>query len=351
MSWMTIKTLVWKDMTLFFRNRFFALLSILALVSYAVIYFVMPNIVDETLELAIHAETVPPIFTLVRGQGIVTEPFDSEEALKEAVEMGDFLAGIVLSDDFLARLSTGQEARLNLYFASDTPTDVRDSVTTLLRELSYRQSGEQPTVIISTEVLGRDMVGQQIPTRDRMLPLFAVLLILMEMLGLASLITDEVEGGTARALLATPMTIVGFFSAKAITGITLAFVQAVILLAVTGGLGREQLLIVTTLLLAAFMVTGLGFLIAARGRDLMTVMAYGTPSIIVLSVPSFGILFPGAAAGWIKVIPSYYLVNIINQTVNYGAGWTNAWQNLLILLGFDIAIVSLGIIVLRRRLR
>jgi len=351
MNWPIIRTLVRKDLTLFFRNRFFAFISILALVAYAVIYFLMPNIVDETLELAIHAETVPPIFTLAEGQGIITEPFDSEEEVKEAVENGDYIAGIVLPDDFIANLSAGRETRLYLYFASDTPTDLRDSVTTLLRELSYLQSGERPTVVIMPQILGTDMAGQQIPTRDRMLPLFAVMVILMETLGLASLITEEVEGGTARALLATPMTIGGFFSAKAITGITLAFVQALILLAITGGLGREQLLIVTTLLLAAFMVTGLGFLIAARGRDLMSVMAYGMPAIIVLSVPSFGVLFPGAAAGWVKVIPSYYLVDIVNQTVNYSAGWADAWQSLLILLGFDIVIVALGIITLRRRLR
>ncbi len=351
MGWLVIGTLVRKDLTLFLRNRFFAFISILGLAAYIGIYFVMPDMIDEKLELALYADTVPPAFELARQQGIAAELLDSEDAVKEAVETGDYVAGIVLPDDFLDRLQAGEETRLDLYFASDTPSELKDSVTTLLRELSYLQSGEPPAVVISQRVLGTDMVGQQIPTRDRMLPLFAVLVILMETLGLSSLITEEVEGGTVRALLATPMTIGGFFTAKAITGVTLAFVQAMLLLLITGGMSREPLLIITTLLLAAFLVTGVGFLIAARGRDLMSVMAYGMPAIIILSVPSFGVLFPGAIADWVKVIPSYYVVDLVHQTVNYGAGWGDMWQNLLILLGFDIAIVTLGIITLRRRLR
>ncbi len=351
MSWLIIGALVRKDLTLFLRNRFFAFMAIFGLAAYIGIYFVMPNIVDEELELAIYAETVPPVFEMARQQGIVTELLESEGAVKEAVESGEVVAGIVLPDDFLDRLRAGEETRLELYFASDAPSDLKDSVTTLLRELSYLQSGEQPAVVISQRILGTDMVGKQIPMRNRMLPLFAVLIILTETLGLASLITEEVESGTVRALLATPMTVGGLFTAKAITGVSLAFIQALVLLAITGGMAQQPLVIVATLLLGAFLVTGVGFLIAARGRDLMSVMAYGMPALLILSVPSFGVIFPGAIAGWVKVIPSYYLVDIVHQTVNFGASWGEVWQNMLILLGFDIAIVTLGIITLRRRLR
>ena len=41
-----IRALVAKDFTLFFRNRFFALMTSLALVVYVGLYFVMPGSVD-----------------------------------------------------------------------------------------------------------------------------------------------------------------------------------------------------------------------------------------------------------------------------------------------------------------
>lgn len=351
MNWQMIRTLVAKDLTLFMRNRFFAFVSILGLFFYILIYFLMPNIVDEKLELALYAETVPPVFALAATQGIETELLESEEAVLAAVEDGDYAAGIVLPGDFLTTLSAGEETQLDLYFMSDAPTDLKDSVTTLLRELSYLQSGEEPTVLIVPQILGTDMAGQQVPTRDRMLPLFAVMVIIMEVLALASLITEEIEGGTARALLATPMTINGFFLAKAIMGVSLAFVQAVLLLAITGGLALQAPLILVTLLLASLLVTGMGFLIASRGKDLLSVMAYGMPAIIILTIPSFGVLFPGEAATWVKFIPSHYLVDTVNQVVNYSAGWGDMWSNLLILLAFDTVLVALGIITLRRRLQ
>jgi ABC-2 type transport system permease protein len=98
------------------------------------------------------------------------------------------------------------------------------------------------------------------------------------------------------------------------------------------------------------MVTGIGFLLASAGRDLMSVMAWGLPAIIVLAVPAFGVMFPGTVSDWVKVIPSYYLVDTVHLSANFGLGWGDIWQNLLILLGFDIAFIGLGIIALRRKL-
>jgi ABC-2 type transport system permease protein len=212
------------------------------------------------------------------------------------------------------------------------------------------QSGQVLTVEISAEVVGPDMLGQQIPTRDRILPFFAIFLILTETLGLSTLISEEIESRTAQALLVTPMTVKGLFLAKGITGVSLAFGQALLFMLATGGLNQQPLIILITLLLASLMVTGIGFLMASAGKDLMSVMAWGLPAIIILSVPAFGVMFPGTVSDWVMVIPSYYLVDTVHLSANFGLGWGDIWQNLLILLGFDIAFIGLGIIALRRKL-
>ena len=85
------------------------------------------------------------------------------------------------------------------------------------------------------------------PPGSEWLPLFAVLVLMVECLGLASLIAAEVEQGTIRALLVTPLSLRGLFVAKTLFGSLFAFVQAVLLLAVTGGLVREPLLNLTAL--------------------------------------------------------------------------------------------------------
>ena len=105
------------------------------------------------------------------------------------------------------------------------------------------------------------------------------------------------------------------------------------------------------LLLGAVLVTGISFLIAAQGKDFMSVMAWGFPLLIILMIPSFGIMFPGTITDWIKVIPSYYLVDTVHRVANFGAGWGDIWGNLIVLLGFNLALVWIGVVALGRKFR
>ena len=102
----------------------------------------------------------------------------------------------------------------------------------------------------------------------------------------------------------------------------------------TGGFSQEPLLIALTLLLGSALVTGVGFLMGSASKDLMSVMSWGILAIILLAIPSFSMLIPGFANEWIRILPSYYLVDTIYRIHNFGAGWGDVTSNLLILLAF-----------------
>jgi ABC-2 type transport system permease protein len=343
-----IGALISKDFTLFFRNRFFALITILGVAVYLVIYFVMPKSVDESLKIGLYAPVTLPAFEQMQ-EGLEVEPVESEQLLKEAVTEGQYIAGIALPADIMDSLASGQKAVINVYFAADTPQEIKDAIAVVIRELAYQQSGQSLSVEVSEEILGPNMIGMPIPPRDRLRPLFAVLLLMIETMGLANLISEEIERRTIQALLVTPMTVEDLFTAKGITGVSLAFGQAVLFMAIVGGMNRQPLIIIVTLLLGAVLVTGVGFIIAALGRDMMSVFAWGMPAIILLFIPSFSVMFPGTLTGWVKVIPSYYLVDTVHRASNFGAGWGDIGPNLLILLGFNVALAGIGIWALRRR--
>jgi len=346
-----IGALVAKDLSLFFRNRFFALITVLGLVVYMVIYFIMPKTVNESLEIGLYAPVVLPAFEQMQGEGLEIERVESEELLKEGVTEGQYVAGIALPADIIEDFMSGQKPKISVYFAPDVPEEIKDAVEVLIRELAYQQTGQALTIEIREEILGPDLAGMQIPPRDRMRPLFAVLLIMMETFGMANLISEEVERRTINALLVTPVTVKELFTAKGITGVSLAFVQAALFMAIIGGMSRQPLIILVALLLGAVLVTGVGFIIAALGKGFMSVLAWGMVILIILFIPAFGVMFPGAVTGWIKVIPSYYLVDTVHRVSNFGAGWGDVWYNLLVLLGSDLALVWIGIMALRRRFR
>jgi len=347
-----VSALVAKDLMLYFRNRFYAVITVLALVFFIAIYFLMPSSVDEELDIGLHAPELPPVFGLIQQQeGFKITNFENEEALENAVNGGQFNAGISLPADIVEKLSLGLKPMITLYFPSTAPEEIKDSITVLIKELAYLQTEQAAAIDIDIEVLGPDLLGDQIPVRDRMRPMLAIMIIMFEIMGLASLISEEVEQGTARALLVTPMRVTEFFTAKAIMGVGLAFVQAIVIMGIIGGLSSQPLIMLTTLFLGGILVTGIGFLVASVAKNMMSVMAWGVLAIILLIMPALGVLFPGTISGWIQVLPSYYLVDSITQVSNYGSGWGDVGDNLLILAGFNIVILWGGIMLLRRKFR
>ena len=350
MNWRVIKALVAKDFSLFFRNRFYALITVLGIVFYLIIYFVMPSSVDEELEIGLYAPVIPPVFELIQQEeGLEFEMFESEEALKEAITGGAYEAGVALPADIMEKFASGQKPHIILYFSADTPDEIKDTIETMVRELAYLQTGQSLAIDISAEILGPDMLGEQIPIRDRLRLLLAVMLIMFEMMGLASLISEEVEQGTIGALLVTPMRVRDLFTAKLIMGVSLAFIQGILFMAIVGGLNNQPLIISISLLLGSILFTGTGFLIASLARDMLTSMGWGITILLIYSIPAFGIMFPGTITDWAKAIPSYYLADTIHQASNFNAGWGDVWANLLILLAFNLVIVWGGIMALRRK--
>jgi len=63
------------------------------------------------------------------------------------------------------------------------------------------------------------------------------------------------------------------------------------------------------------------------------------------------VLFPGTVSGWIRAIPSYYLIETVHQATNFRASWDQVGSNLLTLLGIDLVLIWVGIAALRRKAR
>jgi ABC-2 type transport system permease protein len=352
MSLKMVAALVRKDVYLFFKNRFFALISGLGLVAYAGIYFALPAAVDESLALGWHGPALPPSTAAeLQEGGLRLIAYDTAEALKAAVLADEQPVGVALPPEFWQQLAAGDRPRAVIYFQSNLPDEYRAAYQLLLAELGYQLAG-QPLLIEADEaVIGPDMAGQQVPPRERALPMLAVFVLMFETWGLAALIAAEAEAGTLRALLATPLTVAGLYVSKGATGVLMAFGQVLVLLLITGGLRHQPLLLLAALLLGAFLVTGVSFLIASVARDMMSVMAWGMLALIALAIPGFNILLPGLASGWIRVIPSYYLVDAIYRVMNFGAGWEDINGSLLMLAAVSLAFFGFGLLALGRKLR
>jgi ABC-2 type transport system permease protein len=348
-----IATLIKKDLLLFTRDRFYFLITVVGIVMYFVIYFIMPRTLDEQLKLAMYAPGIPGLANLdpalARDQGIDLQLFDSVDRLKVAVEKNEFPSGIVLPSDFLTSVRTGGRPTVTVYFAASSPEELRTAVTTMINELASQAADQKMVLELQSEFLGQDLPGSQIPWRDRLIPVLVIFILGTEVMSLASLIATELEQNTIRALLVTPLRLNDLLTAKAILGIVMAFVQVVLFVAIVGGLARQAAAMLIVLLVGSVLVTGTGFLVASLARDLMGVTTWGMIAMIIFIIPAIGGLIPGLLAGWAKIIPSYHLTDAIAQMVNYRADIGAISSNLLIMLGWSAVFAIIGVITLRRR--
>lgn len=345
-----IRALVVKDAMLYARDRLFALITVLSLVFYAAIYFLLPSNVDETFSIALYAESAPEIVTQPLGvEGVAFEMLVSEDAVRDAVEAGDYVAGVILPPAFDTQLASNTGATLTLVLPADAPDEQNDAISELFEPLGYSIGGLALNVQIEQEIIGEDRVGRQIAPRDRLVPLFAIFVLITEMMGLASLVASEVETRTIRALLVSPTRVTDLLTAKGIFGVALAFTQVSILLLITGGLLNQPLLMLLTALLGALMVTAVAFLIASVATSFLEVVSWSILVIVVFALPGFSVMFPGTLSDWIEVIPTFYLVDTVHQIANFDAGWAEVSSNLVTLLAMSAVLLAGSVVVLQRK--
>jgi len=97
------------------------------------------------------------------------------------------------------------------------------------------------------------------------------------------------------------------------------------------------------------MISGLSFLVGSLARDVTSSFGWSMLIFVVLVIPSIAILMPGGASGWVKAVPSYYLIDALDQASNYGASFAQVWISLTILLGVSLVLFVAGYFSLRKR--
>ena len=347
-----IATLLKKDVKLYVRNRLYSFLTVASLLAYIVIYFLVPNTTNDELSLGVVLE-VSPDRPLVQAILKVMEPeiVESEEALKARLEEGELLGGFVLTPAILAQLEQDQPTNIPLYLAPGTPAYLQEALADIISVTinDLISGGRFQRFETTEEVLGPDLLGKPLSLRQRMLPMLIFVVMLIETLGLASLINLEVVADTARALLVTPLRMSQFFTAKALMGVGLAVGQVLILLTVTGQIQRAPLQLFLLVLAGSLLITGVSFLIAAIARDYMGILAWGVVFLIPLMLPSLTVIFPGLANRWIEWIPSFFFVDGLHRALNFQASLADLATALAGQTAAGLALLGLGTALLRRR--
>jgi ABC-2 type transport system permease protein len=352
-----VAAIVRKDFKEFLRDRFYVFISIFGLIMYVAIYWVLPSSVDETIDIGVHGADLGSVLAIGAGedQGLAITEFDSGTDLEQAVlgEGNDKVAvGLDFSSDFFAAVRAGEPATVRVLVTADVPVEYRDAMTAFVKELAYGIAGETPPVTQLSEqlvVLGEDRAGDQVSLQERMGPMFVFFLLLVETFALGTLVASEIQNRTVTAVLATPARMGDFLAAKAVLGTLLTFSQALLLAVLIGVVGASPAALIVALLLGSVLVTGVGLIAGSTGKDFVGLVFWSMAFMIPLMVPAFAVLFPGTAALWVRVLPTYGLVETIIRASAFGDGITDVAGLLLVLAAWCAVTFGVGLAVLRRK--
>jgi len=376
--------MVRKDLVEYSRDRLWIFLTILVLVIVTTLFWVLPDEVDESLLLGVSGldDPVGNLGPAAAEEGLVVVPFPSADDLRRVVageaeawqteegtvvyergshepvppgsEQAGVAVGIAFPIGFLSAAAAGESTEVTVYVEGSVPVEIRTAMAGLVRELAFGAAGRPLPVEMPSQlfvVLGEDRAGNQESPREGLRPVFVFMVLMMELFAMAALIAKEIQERTVLAVLVTPARVSDVLAAKGIAGALSGLVQVVIVLAAINSLWPHPGLIITLLLLGSVMVAGTAMLAGSAGRDFMSTLFWGMLCMVPLLIPAMAALFPGTASAWIRVLPSYPLVQGLVDVQLRGAGWAETLPQLGLLAAWCAALFAAGWLVLRRKVR
>ena len=308
--------------------------------------------VDDAAQLSGVVEGRLEAWRTETGDVVVRDPASEPEPVGAERVGAD--VGIAFPDGFIADVMVGElGVAVTVYSDAGVPAEVRGAMTSFVRELSYQFAGRELPVGMPAEdeiVLGEDRAGDQVTLRERMRPLLLFMILLMETFSMASLVSTEVVQRTVTAVLVTPARVSDFLAAKAVFGTVLSLGQALVVLALIGGVTAQNWsLLLTTLLIGALMFTGVALFVGSAGRDFMGQLFLAMLVTIPLLIPAVAVLLPGSAAPWVQVIPTYPVIDVLVGATVYGATWADSAGSLGVAAAWLVVLFGAGWITLKRK--
>jgi ABC-2 type transport system permease protein len=383
-----ISSIVKKDFLEFSRDTLYLFLSGLGMFFFILMFWVVPKTVNESLTLGVHQTGMDAIFDQYQedaasSEGLKLISFDSEDELKKVVA-GDLeyweaedgsahylrdkatddpkpkdakkvtvVIGIGFPDRFLEKTAAKEKTTVTVYSDAGVPSEIQGAMKSFVREIAYSIAGNELPVTEPDQenvVLGEDRAGDQVSVREKMRPMLALFVLMIEVLSMASLVSSEVLNRTVTSILVTPARAGDFLAAKTIYGTILAMSQAVIVLLAIGAFTAQNwLLLLTTMLIGSLMFTGVAMVVGSAGKDFIGSLFYSMLFLIPLLIPGLAVLFPGTATTWIQLLPTYGITQVLVGVTTYELGIADVWQQLLGALAWVVVIYLAGLFTLKRK--
>ena len=343
------------DARRFFRDRFLLAVNLGVLFIYGGLITLVPDDARVTSNIAATDEAYAWLSRSPPDPAVALTRVDDEASLR-AIFAGANQAGyrVGLALDSGTRASTDDSAppMLRVYVDETRPAVEQDLAMLVAFGVALQISNTPLLVTIAHDdsvLLGPKR--RRASLKQHLQPMVVLLVLMMEMLAVAILISRDIRARVVHAVVVTPTGMAAFVAAKTLFGTALAFVQALIVAALAQALFAAPLAVTLFSLLGAWMFTALAFLIATRARELMDVVFYLLVVLFVAMLPAVLALLPGNSPWWVQAIPTWPLISGMMDAVVQQTPTSRLAPRLLATAAYGAGLYVLGVVALRNKVR
>ncbi len=386
---MTAKTILqhsfriaWKDLTELFRNRLgLVLLIVMPLFMMVMVGFIYPsNGTITDLKIGVVNEDTgfndvfAPSQSFLMGLNqindqthmLIMSNVSSVADIKDMVQRGQLLGGIVIPSNFSESLMTGQQGAL-IIVSDDSNPQISVTIQSALRGVfdamgtALAQQNLNTTniaVIKPFNVQTQGVVSGNPSYFDFIAPgIMAMTVMMSVMTGLPVAISQEKEIGTMDGMMVAPINRLSILLGKTLAQTARGLIQGVIILALAIGIfgvaiQGSILLVFALLLLGVFSFVGLGIVITSFTKDQETAQMLMMTLMFPMMFLS-GVFFPIQQMPWYmqtisKALPLTYASDALRKVMVLGADIPQIANELIILIVFGVIMIAIALPVFRR---
>ncbi len=300
---------------------------------------------------------------LSSGYFRLSRRIESGDQIKEIFQQGDIKEVIVFEPNFDEKLTNEGSAQVQILLdATDANmANLLQSYTAGIIGDYSRQirvsSGDMPVI----QAQPRMLFNNELKSVYMFVPgTMALILMLVTAMMTSISITREKEMGTMEVLLVSPLKSIQIIAGKVAPYVSLAFLNAVVILAlgylVFGmPVHGSILLLLAETLLYIIMALSLGIFISTVSPTQQVAMFVSMFALLLPTMLLSGFIFPVENMPWplqwlSTIIPAKYFIILIKSIMIKGTGLLFIWKETLVLLGMTAAFIGLSILNFRIRL-
>jgi ABC-2 type transport system permease protein len=308
-----------------------------------------------TMKITVHDEANSRLVNALRTMpGVTISELETEQQVIDLVKKQAY-SGLVIPAGFDEAVTAGQNPPLTVYINSRSGGGGIQAFQTMIDQQLWKLAGHDS---LPAQIKIVDTAGEKpglFSSGIDMGHVMAVTMLVLSIVGVGvfvvpSLLVEEKEKQTLKFLLVSPAGPVEVVAGKALVGLAACLVIVGLMMILNKGWSGNWPVTLLALILGSLFSILLGLAMGGFFKTIAQVNTWSSVLLIVLLLPTWVAVMPlpDPFGLLVRLVPSYYLVDLLNQSMSGNATFSSVWSSLTVLAVCTVVAFSMVVWTVKR---